>query len=372
MREINIGRVIMQGRKAKGITQEELAQFMGVSKAAVSKWETGQSYPDITYLPQLAAYFNISVDELLGYEPQMTKEEIRRLYYRLSEKFAQEPFEAVIGQCQTIIKKYISCFPLLLHMAILLVNHADLAPAPEACKQVFGVVKDLCLRIKEESDDVTLIRQANALEALAELRLGNAEVVVDLLHGSNDPPLGEEVLLAAAYQAAGDLEKARETSQVGVLRHLISLLGSIPSLLLYHVGDYAKFHAIMGRTLGLIELFNIKTLHPAILLNIYLAGSQGYLMLGDREKALDILEEYVELATADLFPLELRGDEIFDRVQTWLQDLDLGAMPPRSEVIIRDSIVQAVTRNPALQELAGEARFQQLVRKLENHFQKQR
>jgi len=142
MREINIGRVIMQGRKAKGITQEELAQFMGVSKAAVSKWETGQSYPDITYLPQLAAYFNISVDELLGYEPQMTKEEIRRLYYRLSEKFAQEPFEAVIGQCQTIIKKYISC-PLLLHMAILLVNHADLAPAPEACKQVFGVVKDL-------------------------------------------------------------------------------------------------------------------------------------------------------------------------------------------------------------------------------------
>ena len=131
--------------------------------------------------------------------------------------------------------------------------------------------------------------------------------------------------MAAAYQAAGDLEKARETSQVGVLRHLISLLGSIPSLLLYHVGDYAKFHAIMGRTLGLIELFNIKTLHPAILLNIYLAGSQGYLMLGDREKALDILEEYVELATADLFPLELRGDEILIEFRpgsrTWIWGL---------------------------------------------------
>jgi transcriptional regulator with XRE-family HTH domain len=142
MREINIGRVIMQGRKAKGITQEELAQFMGVSKVAVSKWETGQSYPDITYLPQLAAYFNISVDELLGYEPQMTKEEIRRLYYRLSEKFAQEPFEAVIGQCQTIIKKYISCFPLLLHMAILLVNHVPIWPLhPKRASRFSGLLR---------------------------------------------------------------------------------------------------------------------------------------------------------------------------------------------------------------------------------------
>ena len=69
MRRSGHRQVIMQGRKAKGITQEELAQFMGVSKAAVSKWETGQSYPDITYLPQLAAYFNISVDELC-HEPR--------------------------------------------------------------------------------------------------------------------------------------------------------------------------------------------------------------------------------------------------------------------------------------------------------------
>lgn len=52
---------------------------MGVSKAAVSKWETGLSYPDITLLPVLAAYFNISIDELMGYEPQMGKEDIRKL-----------------------------------------------------------------------------------------------------------------------------------------------------------------------------------------------------------------------------------------------------------------------------------------------------
>ena len=67
MKEINIARKLTTKRREKGITQEELALYIGVSKASVSKWETGQSYPDITFLPQLATYFNISIDELMGY-----------------------------------------------------------------------------------------------------------------------------------------------------------------------------------------------------------------------------------------------------------------------------------------------------------------
>ena len=48
MKEINIAQTIIDKRKEKGITQEDLAEYIGVSKASVSKWETGQSYPDIT------------------------------------------------------------------------------------------------------------------------------------------------------------------------------------------------------------------------------------------------------------------------------------------------------------------------------------
>lgn len=70
MAEINVGINIAIKRKEKGITQEELANFIGVSKAAVSKWESNQSYPDITLLPIIATYFDVSVDELLGYHPQ--------------------------------------------------------------------------------------------------------------------------------------------------------------------------------------------------------------------------------------------------------------------------------------------------------------
>ena len=78
MKELNLSNILVKKRKEKGITQDQLAAYIGVSKASVSKWETGQSCPDITFLPQLAAYFNMSVDELIGYKPQMTKEDIRR------------------------------------------------------------------------------------------------------------------------------------------------------------------------------------------------------------------------------------------------------------------------------------------------------
>ena len=55
-------------RKNKGMTQEELAEFLGVTVGAVSKWENGNNTPDIVMLTILADFFDVSVDVLLGYE----------------------------------------------------------------------------------------------------------------------------------------------------------------------------------------------------------------------------------------------------------------------------------------------------------------
>lgn len=64
-----LGKRIARLRKEKGLTQEQLAEKVGVSAQAVSKWENDVSCPDITLLPLLADLFDVSVDELLGVKP---------------------------------------------------------------------------------------------------------------------------------------------------------------------------------------------------------------------------------------------------------------------------------------------------------------
>lgn len=65
MDEKGISSFLIELRTQKGITQNELASYLGVSNKTISKWETGTSIPDTFYLPLLAKYYGITVDEIL-------------------------------------------------------------------------------------------------------------------------------------------------------------------------------------------------------------------------------------------------------------------------------------------------------------------
>lgn len=153
MKEIHLGRVLSENRRRKGVTQDELAEFMGVSKAAVSKWETESTYPDILLLPRLAAYFDMSIDELMGYEPQMDREEIRKTHRMLSEKFTTHPFEAALEQCRKYAREYYSCYPLVFQVGSLMVNHVMMAKTPEEGERVIKEAVQLFRRVREGTDD---------------------------------------------------------------------------------------------------------------------------------------------------------------------------------------------------------------------------
>jgi len=361
MKEINIAKTILTKRKEKGITQDDLAVYIGVSKASVSKWETAQSYPDITFLPQLAAFFNISIDELIGYLPQMTKEDIKKLYHSLSSKFSSEPFDEVLSECRGIIKKYYSCFPLLFQIAVLLVNHHMLAKDKENQENLLQEIIGLCVRIKAESEDVWLSKQANSIEAVCLLILQRPQEVLELLDGTTKPISGDEAMLANAYQMTGNVKKARSVLQISIYQHLLSIMGVYSTYLLLNVDETEKFDEMLKRILSISEVFQLDTLHPSSSVTLYLTAAQGYAMQGNTEKAFNMLSKYAEICTSNFFPLTLHGDDFFDSIDEWFNEFDLGVKPPRDEKTIKESIIQAIIENPVFSELSEEPKYKSII-----------
>ncbi len=71
--QLNLGTKIRELRHRDGRTQDNLAEALGVTAQAVSRWESGGSYPDMESMPALANYFGVSIDELFGYNNERSK-----------------------------------------------------------------------------------------------------------------------------------------------------------------------------------------------------------------------------------------------------------------------------------------------------------
>jgi len=362
MNDFNISKIIADKRKARGITQDQLASYMGVSKASVSKWETGLSFPDITFLPQLAAYFNISIDELMGYTPQMTKEDIKALYHRLSSDYANKAYQDVLEECREIIKKYYSCFPLLLQMAVLLCNHHMLAKDPDEQKSILGEAIGLCERVKSESDDVRLSQEAVSLEATCCLMLQQPQKVLDLLGETIRPLPSDETAIAQAYLMLGNAPAANHVLQISSYQHLLLLTGSLRSLLQL---QNSQFEETLHRILSVAEVFDLDRLHPNSMALTYLTASQIYCLQGNTEKCLDFLEKYTDLCTMNFFPYSLHGDSYFNELDHWFEEFDLGAEAVRSDEVIKKSMIDSVTQNPMFSGLKDQPRFKKLTAALQ-------
>ena len=135
------------------ISLEILANFMMVTKASVSRWEPGKSYPDILLLLKIAAFFNITIDELIGYEPQVSTEQIRKIYGTFVNSIFKENIDDIIKNVKATINQYYSCFKLLYYMGMFIVNHCDLTDSIEKRKEYLEYANNIFKRICDSSED---------------------------------------------------------------------------------------------------------------------------------------------------------------------------------------------------------------------------
>lgn len=110
---MKLGEIILEKRKTLSLTQEQLADYLGVSAPAVHKWEKGTTYPDITTLPALARVLRTDLNTLLSFQEELTDEEIARFLEELDRMISRESYNAAFQRAMDQIHQYPTCEKLI-------------------------------------------------------------------------------------------------------------------------------------------------------------------------------------------------------------------------------------------------------------------
>ena len=157
-----LGEVIRKYRKIKGMTQEEMAERLGVTASAVNKWENGNSCPDISLLAPIARLLGISLDTLLSFRAELTKEEIGELLAEAQQRLEETEYADAFLWAKGQIEQYPDCEQLILQMALCFDAYRVVHGAAEA-EAYDGYFCGLYERLLESREEGIRMRAADAL-----------------------------------------------------------------------------------------------------------------------------------------------------------------------------------------------------------------
>lgn len=124
---MDIGKKIKELRKAQNLSQEKFAEFFDITPQAVSKWESGTTYPDITIIPSIANYFNVTIDELFNMDDIRNKEKINSIFASAHRLIDEDNIEEAVLLLKNSVKIYPNNYSLIseLALALTLTNNDD-------------------------------------------------------------------------------------------------------------------------------------------------------------------------------------------------------------------------------------------------------
>jgi transcriptional regulator with XRE-family HTH domain len=138
---MQIGEVIRKYRKEQHLTQEQMADRLGVSTPAVNKWENGNSIPDVMLLAPIARLLGITTDTLLSFKDNLTPSEIKSLIHEAETKYKTEPIEEVFAWVKGKIEEYPNCEMLIYQLSVQLSARCTLSGVYENHQPLTEVTK---------------------------------------------------------------------------------------------------------------------------------------------------------------------------------------------------------------------------------------
>ncbi|MBR4727850.1 MAG: helix-turn-helix transcriptional regulator [Clostridia bacterium] len=359
-------------RKERDLTQEALADFLGVSFQAVSKWERCESYPDIELLPKIAAFFGVSTDRLLGVDQAKSEEEI--LAY--IDKFDNGKYNSTDGTLafmKEAFDRYPADFRILVRYMHALINDNirsdDVLKNKKEILSVYDRIQGFCTsdRIRMYAKNLLI----HYYRTLVTVKNGGVteQDVMHLIDEMPEIPDSKEYLMSYMPLDPADVKK-------GCQKLFDSLLYYFDNA----VSHYARSYFLDGREptkQEILEAVEALELMVSIFDSVYTDGNYGacwkvaiynygylgqyYHKLGDDAKALAHLRKCAELAKRfDTMPNLTERTALLFKGATLNKQEDVAVLLDTS--LCRTMTHHMLDNYPLSEEFKAKPEFQEILR----------
>ena len=295
--EINLKDTLRTLRQKKNVTQEALAAHLGITQQSVGKWERGEGFPDITLLPRIALYFDVTVDELLDVGKARIEEKIQA-YLEESARYRQT------GEKEknlALWEKAYNEFPndcRVMERLMSAIEQMGTVPFP---KEDAERIISLGERILQESTDTQQREIAFSSLCIAYKKIGDEENALRCANMGGSASATRESLLANVQQGEEGVKACQQN-----VASLLQLAAADASIMLSKTAFSTEEKITVYRfSIDLLELLFPDGNAGAFALNLsnyYAALSICCAQLGEAEKTLDAMEQCAKYAISTVDP----------------------------------------------------------------------
>ncbi len=368
---MNIGRKIKELRKKQDITQEKLAIYLNISYQAVSKWENGTAFPDITLIPTISNFFGITADELFGMKESEQTEELKEYEKIYHENRRQGKILQNIELSREVLKKHPRNYQWMLNLAYSLSQYnCDEEQIKISIENHFlEEATGICERILEDCTDNNIRHSAVQLLCYNYPKINNTKRAIELANTMPDYYVCRESLLEHIYQGEERLKQIQE--------NLISAIDNCCGrIYFYSTQDIIRKELTPLQIIELLETANS-------ILRLIFKDDGNYLFYNDRlwRNYYKIAEMYVKadnkekawesLLLAEKYAvkydkLDELGEQRYNSLLTGRCTFNPQTVIKNGELDCRQILLNNINNNPHICKLKEHSEFTALMERLNN------
>lgn len=351
MDRLSIGKTILKLRKEKNITQEQLAIRVGISAGAVSKWENGNSMPDISLLAPLARALNTSIDGLLSFQQELSETEVNNIKDELTKLFLYEDYAAGEEKCKEYLKHYSNS--MYLKIVVASISNMYLMMSGDNTEEFIKTKRhealDLFNEVVESRDpkytQIALFFIAN-INIILENYEESEKALKELPRNLDPLTLYPSLLLKQDKN-----EEATKLCSNKLLNYINNscLMLSILSGISKKEQDYEKALFYLDACYKIQNIFQI-----GLLSSVEYKYAQLYIETGDKETAAKWFKTYAEAVISAEY--DYHSNPYFEKVELEIKQ--------EEQKIIRKRMFQSMVDEDEFKVLAGILEYEEAIKKL--------